>query len=183
MTIIRAKDAKVSTLLLRAATPNVLDEMERAIDDAVHCIKCTCCDGRFVPGAGSTEIELAHQVANYGKTVPGMYQYAVKAFAEAFEQVPKILATNAGINTTDMLTALYAAHARGEKAAGVDIDGGGATLDAHAHEIWDHYETKTWALRLAIDAAITVLRVNHIIVSKAAGGPKGTAGGPMVDDD
>lgn len=39
-------------------------------------------------------------------------------------------------------------------------------------EVYDHLVTKNWAIKLATDAAITVLRVDQIIISKPAGGPK-----------
>lgn len=39
-----------------------------------------------------------------------------------------------------------------------------------------------WALRLASDAAVTVLKVDQIIMAKQAGGPKPRAPGPMDDD-
>lgn len=32
--------------------------------------------------------------------------------------------------------------------------------------------TKWWAIKLATDAAVTILRVDQIIISKPAGGPK-----------
>jgi T-complex protein 1 subunit theta len=38
--------------------------------------------------------------------------------------------------------------------------------------IYDHRQTKEWGLRLASEAAITILRVDQIIVAKPAGGPK-----------
>jgi len=38
--------------------------------------------------------------------------------------------------------------------------------------IVDHLETKLWSIKLATDAAITILRIDHIIMSKPAGGPK-----------
>lgn len=38
--------------------------------------------------------------------------------------------------------------------------------------IYDHRYTKEWAIRLASEAAITVLRIDQIIVAKPAGGPK-----------
>merc|ERR550532_987950 len=34
LTILRSRDAKISTVVLRSASPNVLDELERAIDNA-----------------------------------------------------------------------------------------------------------------------------------------------------
>jgi len=36
----------------------------------------------------------------------------------------------------------------------------------------DHLKTKEWAIRMASDAAITVLKIDQIIVAKPAGGPK-----------
>jgi len=48
----------------------------------------------------------------------------------------------------------------------------GGVCDAEAREVFDSYMTKVSAIRLASDAAITVLRVDQIIMSKAAGGPK-----------
>ena len=45
-------------------------------------------------------------------------------------------------------------------------------LDALDKNIWDHLQTKMSAIRLGADAAITVLRVDQIIMAKAAGGPK-----------
>lgn len=44
--------------------------------------------------------------------------------------------------------------------------------DALSKGIWDHLQTKLSAIRLGADAAITVLRVDQIIMAKTAGGPK-----------
>merc|ERR1712127_209603 len=103
-------------------------------------VRCVTKDPGVVPGAGATEIELAHQLQQFGATVPGLEQYAVLKFAEALEVVPKVLAENAGHTHIDAITTLYAAHQKGEKAAGVDIDGGpgGAVCDANEREILDH---------------------------------------------
>ena len=35
-TIIKTRDSKISTVVLRSASPNVLDELERAVDNAVN---------------------------------------------------------------------------------------------------------------------------------------------------
>lgn len=39
------------------------------------------------------------------------------------------------------------------------------------YPIVDHYKTKECALKLATDAALTVLRVDQIIMARPAGGP------------
>ncbi|CAE8740342.1 unnamed protein product [Polarella glacialis] len=171
-TIIETKDSKIATVVLRSSSPNVLDELERAIDNAVNVVRCTTTDPNFVAGAGATEIELAHQLQQFGATVPGLDQYAVLKFAEALEAVPKILAENCGHSHVDCVTALYAAHMKGEKHTGVDVDGGGLICDAAEKEVLDHLETKRWAFRFALDAVLTVLKVDQIIMAKQAGGPK-----------
>lgn len=184
LTIIKSRDAKISTIVLRSASPNVLDELERTVDNAVNVVKNVARDPRFVAGAGATEIELAHQLQLFGATVPGLDQYAVLKFAEALEIVPKILADNCGHSHIDVITALYAAHQKGEKAAGVDVDGtpGALICDAGARGILDHAESKRWAMRFTLDAVLTILQVDQIIMSKQAGGPKPKEDGGRDDD-
>jgi len=182
LTVIKSRDAKIATVVLRSASPNVLDELERAVDNAVNVVRCTTREPSFVPGAGATELELAHQLQQFGATVPGLDQHAVLKFAEALEVVPRVLAENAGHNHVDAITALYAAHEKGEKASGVDVDSGALLCNATEKEILDHLETKRWALRFALDAVLTVLQVDQIIMAKQAGGPKQPEGGGRDDD-
>merc|ERR1712014_258753 len=130
LTVIKTLDSKVATIVLRSTSPNVLDELERAIDNSVNVVRCMAKDAAFVPGAGATEIELAHQLQQFGATVPGLDQYAVMKFAEALEVVPKVLADNAGHNHVDVITALYAAHQKGEKATGIDVTSGALLCNA-----------------------------------------------------
>mmetsp|Transcript_38344 Transcript_38344/g.90121 ORF Transcript_38344/g.90121 Transcript_38344/m.90121 type:complete len:540 (+) Transcript_38344:133-1752(+) len=182
LTIIKTADSKIATLVLRSASANVLEEMERAVDNAVNVVRCVAKDPAFVPGAGATEIELAHQLQQFGAKVPGLDQYAVLKFAEALEIIPKILAENAGHSYIDALTALYAAHQKGEKTSGVDIDSSSVLVNAQEKGILDHAESKKWAIRYCMDAVLTVLQVDQIIMSKQAGGPKAPEGGGRDDD-
>mmetsp|Transcript_16157 Transcript_16157/g.46394 ORF Transcript_16157/g.46394 Transcript_16157/m.46394 type:complete len:555 (-) Transcript_16157:112-1776(-) len=163
---------RLSTILLRASTSSTLADLERAIDDGVHAAKMACRDGRLVPGAGATEMDLSVKIKNYADTCPGLDQYAVRAFARALEVVPRTLAENAGLNGSAVLAALGAAHANGNAVAGVDIEAAGTGRNGvdEATAVRDLLNTKSNAFRLAIDAALTVLRVDQIIMSKPAGG-------------
>jgi T-complex protein 1 subunit theta len=175
------EESEVSTIVVRAATQNTLDDIERSIDDCVNVFKALAKDGRFVPGAAATEIELAKRLQTFGDATPGLVQYAIKKFAEAFEVVPRALAENAGLVPTDVLASLYAAHQKGNAADGVDIDEG-KLLNATEKGIFDLLATKQSAIRLATHAAITVLRVDQIIMAKPAGGPKVPQMGARDDD-
>jgi T-complex protein 1 subunit theta len=87
--------------------------------------------------------------------------------------VPRTLAENSGQDATAIMSSLYEQHLDGKAPnVGVDISGG-KTYDAAAAEVVDVLSTKESAIRLAVDAAITVLRVDQIIMSKKAGGGKG----------
>merc|ERR1712139_110052 len=147
MGIIKTRDSKIATIVMRSASINILDELARAVDNAVNVVRSVGKDPRFVAGAGATEIELAHQLQQFGATVPGLDQYAVLKFAESLEVFPTVLAENAGHNHVDVITALYAEHQKGNTRAGVDVDPGALTCDVVERGVLDHYESKRWAIR------------------------------------
>jgi len=164
-----AEDAAtgVATVVLRASTENILDDIERAVDDAINVFRATCKDGRFVPGAAACELEMSRRLKAHARTLPGLEQYAVEAFAKALDVLPTTMAENAGWDGTEALSALYKAHAEGAVGAGVDVEEG-CVMDAVARGVLDHVGVKWWALKHATDAAVTVLRVDQIIMSKQA---------------
>lgn len=194
---------RTATIVLRGATSNHLDDLERAIDDGVNVIKALMKDARLVPGAGASELELARRVETYGSGLKGLAQHAVKRYATALEVVPRTLAENAlgGAEGNEVLSRLWAKHEEtGGEAWGVDIevrslrpqscrcqldiqaetDG---TLLATEHKITDSLASKSWAIKLATEAATSVLSVDSIIMSKPAGGPKVPQQAGNWDDD
>jgi len=177
------EDNAVATIVIRGATGNIMDDIERAIDDGVNCFKALTRDGRMLPGAGAVEMELAQRINSYGQTIPGLEQYAIKKYAEAFEIVPRTMAENAGVKATELISNLYAAHNGGEKNIGFDIEGEGtATRDSAESDILDAFLVKYWGLKFSSNAACTVLSVDQIIMAKQAGGPKPKAN-PDWDED
>ena len=59
------EESAISTIVIRGATDNIMDDVERAIDDGVNTFKALTKDTRMVPGAGATEIELAKSLTSY----------------------------------------------------------------------------------------------------------------------
>ncbi|KAK9899462.1 T-complex protein 1 [Cystobasidium minutum MCA 4210] len=173
VTVFRQEQDKTrtATIVLRGATANRLDDVERAVDDGVNVVKSIIRDPRILPGAGATEVELAKRIAEFGERTPGLSQHGIKRFAEALEVVPRTLAENAGLDATEVMSALYAQHhANDEGTAGVDVESeSGGVVDAAKAGIFDLYESTLWAIRYGTEAAISVLRVDSIIMSKAAG--------------
>ena len=110
--------------------------------------------------------------------------YAHLLFPHAFcksQVVPRIIAENSGLNATDAVASLHAAHANGQQTVGLDIETG-QPKDLSEDGILDLYSAKWWALKLATDAVVTVLRVDQIIMAKQAGGPKPRQGGDPDED-
>lgn len=177
-------DSRIATIVVRGATDNYIDDIERAIDDGVNTFKGLTRDGRLVPGAGATEIELSQQLADYADTLPGLEQYAVRKYATALETFAKILAENTGFNGTQVLDMITQAHKGGYKKTSFDISSDEPKIiEITDNGVFDLYVTKFWGLKYATEAASTVLRVDQIIMAKRAGGPKARQQQPDQDDD
>ena len=196
---------RTATLVIRGATQNHLDDIERAIDDGVNVVKAITRDPKLVPGAGATEMQLIERISAFGEKTPELSQYAIKKYAESFEVIPRTLAESAGLDATEVLASLYAAHHKSSTkkdnddednddedeeeedwCIGVDVENedGTGTLDAKEEGILDLLVSKQWAIRLATEAARTVLSVDQIIVARQAGGPKMPSGqNPNWDED
>jgi T-complex protein 1 subunit theta len=163
----------IATIIIRGATDNIMDDIERAVDDGVNAYKVLSKDGRLVAGAGAVEIELAARIASHGEKITGLAQYSIQKFAESLEQLPRSIAANSGVKASEVLSKLYAAHSEGKKFVGVDIETGvPAVCDSVEKKILDLYISKYWAIKFATAAACTVLSVDQIIMAKPAGGPK-----------
>jgi len=177
-----ATKSAISTIVLRGATTQALDDVERAVDGGINAYRALTRDGRAVPAGGATEIELARHVVELGQREKGLDQYAITQFGHALEVIPRTIAENSGLDATDAVATLYAAHAEGTANvnAGLDIYTG-KTVDLGADSVYDLYVAKWWGIKLAVDAAATVLRVDQIIMSRPAGGPRPPAG-PYEDD-
>ncbi|TGO51892.1 hypothetical protein BCON_0152g00140 [Botryotinia convoluta] len=177
---------KTATLVLRGATMNHLDDVERAVDDGVNVVKAITRDPRLVPGAGATEIQLVERIQAFGDKTPGLAQYSIRKFGEAFEVIPRTIAESAGLDATETLSRLYTAHHKHDNwNTGVDIENEDdtGTLDAKQEGILDLMISKSWAIKLATEAARTVLSVDQIIVARQAGGPKPPGPNPNWDED
>ena len=125
VTVFRQEEeaTRTATIVLRGATQNHLEDVERAVDDGVNVVKAITRDPRLVPGAGATETQLVERITAVGEKTPNLSQYAIKKYGEAFEVVPRTLAESAGLDATEVLSRLYAAHHKGDNwDTGVDVE-------------------------------------------------------------
>ncbi|KAF1622258.1 UNVERIFIED_CONTAM: T-complex protein 1 subunit theta, partial [Eudyptes robustus] len=139
-------------------------------------------DTRLLAGGGAIEIELARRIESIGEKYEGLEQYSIQKFAHALETLPKLLADNAGLKPTEVLSNLYAAHQNGNIRHGIDVSTG-ALVDSVENNVFDLFNSKLLAFKLATNAAATVLKVDQIIMSKPAGGPPVRAPKAQDEDD
>ena len=59
-----------------------------------------------VAGGGAIEMELSRYLREYLKTITGKQQLVINAFAKALEVIPRTLADNSGMDSTDTLNKL-----------------------------------------------------------------------------
>jgi archaeal chaperonin len=173
MTYIKdCKKAKSVTLLVRGGTEHVVDEIKRAMEDAIGDLSSAIKGGKVVAGAGAPEMEMSRLIGKYSESLSGREQLAVKAFADSMEAIPRTLAENAGLDPIDVLTDLRAAHDKGKKWSGINVFSG-KVMDSYKEGVIEPLKIKTQAVSSASEVAVMILRIDDVIAS--AGG----AGGDM----
>jgi archaeal chaperonin len=161
------KNKDIVSLILNAGTEHVVEEIKRAMEDAIGDLASAIKVGFVVAGAGAIEIELARRTRIYAESLPGREQLAVRAFADSIEAIPVTLAENAGLDPIDVITSLKAAHDKNQIWAGINVFTG-KIIDAWKSGIIEPLKIKTQALSSASEVANMVLRIDDII---AAGAP------------
>lgn len=84
----------------------IVEEAKRSLHDAMCVVRNLIRDNRVVYGGGSAEISCALAVSEYADTVPGIEQYAIRAFADALEDIPMALAENSGLSPINEVTSI-----------------------------------------------------------------------------
>jgi thermosome len=171
----KCKNPKAVSIVLRGGTEHVVDEMDRAMHDAIRVVGVVMEDGKIVAGGGAPEVELALRLKEYAATVGGRVQLAIEAFANAVEIIPRTLAENAGLDSIDMLVDLRSSHEKGKKNVGLDVIEG-KTVDMLRKGVVEPLRVKTQALSSSTEAASMILRIDDVIASSKSA-PQGPPGG------
>ncbi len=161
ITIKNCKNPRVVSIVVHGGADHIVEEMDRAVYDAIRVVQASIEDGKVVAGGSAPEIEIAMQLRDYASKLGGREQLAVTAFADAIEIVPKTLAENSGLDPIDSLVSIRTAHESGGKSMGLDIKTGKAT------DMWpdvvEPARTKRQAIVSATDAANMILRIDDVI--------------------
>jgi len=177
------KAPKACTIVLRGASKDVLNEVERNLTDAMNVARNIVHEPKLVPGGGAIEMALSQALVEKSKSIEGVEQWPYRAVANALEVIPRTLAQNCGASVIRVLTELRAKHAVNplENASwGVDGDTGVVT-DMRTIGIWEPLSVKAQTIKTAIEAACILLRVDDVVsgISKKKEG----GSGPQVSQE
>jgi thermosome len=168
----KCKNPKAVSVIIRGGSEHVIEELERAIHDALMVVSVVVQDRKIVAGGGAPEIELSFQLHKYAATLGGRIQIAVEAFAKALEVIPRTLAENAGLDPIDMIVAIRAEHGAGKKTFGLDVYQG-KPVDMLKAGVVEPLRVKTQAIKSASEAAVMILRIDDVFASSRSAGSSG----------
>jgi len=161
----KCKEPRSVAVLIRAGLERMVDEAERAMNDALSVVSDVIEDNKIVVGGGTVEVEIAKELRRYATKVGGREQLAIEAFADAIEIVPKTLAENAGLESIDIIVELRAAHEKtdGHK-MGVNVFTG-KVENMHDNGVVEPLVVKEQAVKSAAESASMILRIDDVIAS------------------
>lgn len=171
------KYPKACSILIRGGTQHTIDEVERALHDALKVVGVAIEDQSFVTGGGAIEAELSYQLRKYAPSVGGREQLAIETFSNALEVIPRTLAENAGIDPMDSLLKLRSEHQIGNKNAGIDA-AEGKVGDMFKKNVVEPTRVKTHAIESATEVATMILRIDDVISSRKSRSEGPPGGGP-----
>lgn len=148
----KCKDPKACTIVLRGGSKDVLNEIERNLQDAMQVARNVVFEPKLLPGGGATEMSVACALADTAKAVEGVEQWPYRAVGAAMEVIPRTLAQNCGADVVRVMTQLRAAKSGGRNPT-VGIDGDkGVMVDMAELGIWDPFTVKAQTIKTAIEA-------------------------------
>jgi T-complex protein 1 subunit theta len=159
-------ESKIFTVIIRANSTSLLDNLEKNIQKLTIIFKSIIRDDRFILGAGSSEIQLVRRIKNFSIKKESIFNpRIIEKFADSFEIIPSTLIENSGDISMKLLSKLHIKHKNEEDCYGIDSENY-ALFDCKKNGIWDLFSCKYWAIKNAIDAALTILTVDQIVMAK-----------------
>lgn len=163
--VLGGKGKSMATILVGAATTEVVGERERIAKDAAASVQAAI-KGGVVAGGGSIELYASRMVDQHRATVKGMAAYGVGCVAEALKRPLSQIVANAGFNPLEKVGDVIAMQSEsGNHHMAVDCDSGDL-VDMWALGVIDPAPVKLHALKAAGEIAEAILRIDTIIKKK-----------------
>jgi len=155
--------SRAVTVLIRGGSKTICDEARRCLHDAICVVRNMVKNSNVVGGGGATELACSIAVANEADKIRGVEQYAVRAFADALEEIPLTLAENSGYNPIEYVSKLREEQITEENPyLGVDCMHLGTT-NMQEQGIFESVLSKKSQLELATQVVKMILKIDDVI--------------------
>jgi len=179
-------DPKACTVLLRGGSTDILNEIERNLEDAMEVIRNIVYEPRVVPGGGATEMAISVELERKSRTMTTLEKRAYEMVGKCFEVIPRTLAENCGVSVIRAVTQLRQLHLSHGKGGNKDeskdnennnnpkedtlphsdygVNGEtGELVNMSELGIWEPLSVKVHAIQTAIENACMILRIDDIV--------------------
>lgn len=157
--------AKTATIILRGGGEQFLEETDRSVHDALMIVKRSLASRKIVAGGGAIELEISKRIRDHSRTILGKQQMVINSYARALEVIPRQLAENAGMDSSDIMNRLRKEHATSSGTAGrwmgVDVNEG--ICDTYLAGVWEPAANKLNSLAAATEAACLILSIDETV--------------------
>jgi len=160
-------NTKTATIILRGGGKQFIDEAERSIHDAIMIVRRAMKYKKIIAGGGAIEMEISKYLNEFAKTIPGKQQLLIRAYARAFESIPRQLSRNAGFDPVEIVAKLRKKHNLGGTWFGVDIVNEDI-CDTFESFVWEPALIKLNCIEAATEAACTILSIDRKVKNPKA---------------
>merc|ERR1712190_333642 len=153
------------SVLVRASNQLLLDETERSIHDALCVVRSLVKKKALIAGGGAPEMEVSLRLQQWARTVGGTNAVCIEHYAEALELIPYTLAKNAGMQAVEIVTKLRAAHAAGEKYAGINVKKS-CISNLFDEQVVQPLLVSTNSIKMATETVRMILKIDDIVITR-----------------
>ena len=155
--------SKAVTVLIRGGSRTICDEAKRCLFDAICVVRNMIKNNNVVGGGGATELACSIEVAKEADKIEGIEQYAVRAFADALEEIPMTLAENSGFKPIEYVSNIKAMQVKESNPfIGVDCMSTG-TNNMYEQGIFESVMSKKQQFELATQVVKMILKIDDVI--------------------
>jgi len=159
----KCKQPKACSIVLRGGSKDVLQEMDRNLQDAMCVTRNILLNPKILPGGGATEMAVSVKLNELADKIDGVMAYPYRAVAEALEIIPRTLIQNCGQQPIKVLTELRAKHSEAEgRHFGVNGKTG-EIVDMNELGIWEPFVVKLQTVKTAIESSSMLLRIDDVV--------------------
>mmetsp|Transcript_39182 Transcript_39182/g.91280 ORF Transcript_39182/g.91280 Transcript_39182/m.91280 type:complete len:423 (-) Transcript_39182:64-1332(-) len=157
------------TVLIRGGNKMIVEEAKRSLHDAMCVVRNLIKDRRVVYGGGAAEVSCSIAISKHAETVAGTDQYAIRAFADALDDIPLALAENAGLAPIEELASIKSRQVKENNPnLGLGIDRptsvGNSTCDMKDLGVFETLIGKQQQLQLATQVVKMILKIDDVIL-------------------